>query len=120
MLFHYRWEEEVTIWLYVKTTDDPKIVGNVVCTFNSTDGEHPGDKYTWVMQEVKSEPNYWEIKGKYAALQNLTEIAVIYRIGDAVVFSEIEDDLAPDFLDPLISKYGFDNVKWIVVCSAQK
>jgi hypothetical protein len=29
--------------------------------------------------------------------------------------AEIDDELAPDFLDPLITKYGFDNVKWIVV-----
>ena len=42
-------------------------------------------------------------------------MCIVYRIGDTVVFAEIDDDLAPDFLDPLITKYGFDNVKWIVV-----
>ncbi len=63
----------------------------------------------------RDEPGYWEIKGKYAALKDLTEIGDVYRIGDTVVLSEIDDDLAPDFLDPLITKYGFDNVKWIVV-----
>jgi len=59
-------------------------------------------------------------KGKYSALPDLTDVVVVYRIGDTVVFTEIEDDLAPDFLDPLITKYGFDNVKWIVVCTTSK
>jgi len=105
----------MTIWFYVKTGEDPKMVGDVVCAFNYTEGLHPEDKYSWIMEEGKDEPGYWEIKGKYSALKDLTEIAIVYRIGDAVVFAEIDDNLAPDFLDPLISKYGFDNVKWIVV-----
>ncbi len=105
----------MTIWFYVKTSDDPKTVGDIVCAFNFTEGIHPGDKYSWIMEVGKDEPGYWEIKGKYAGLKDLTEIGIVYRIGDTVVLSEIDDDLAPDFLDPLITKYGFDNVKWIVV-----
>ena len=105
----------MTIWFYVKTGDDPKTVGDVVCAFNFAGGLHPEDKYSWIMELGKDEPGYWEIKGKYAGLKDLTEIGIVYRIGDTVVLSEIDDDLAPDFLDPLITKYGFDNVKWIVV-----
>jgi hypothetical protein len=67
------------------------------------------------MEVGKDEPGYWVIKGKYAGLKSLSEICDVYRIGDTVVFSEIDDDLAPDFLDPLLTRYGFDNVKWIVV-----
>ncbi len=106
---------KMTLWFYVKTSDDPKTVGDIVCAFNFTEGIHPGDKYSWIMEIGKDEPGYWEIKGKYAGLKDLTEIGIVYRIGDTVVLSEIDDDLAPDFLDPLITKYGFDNVKWIVV-----
>jgi hypothetical protein len=106
---------EMTIWFYVKTSEDPKIVGDVVCAFNFTEGIHPGDKYSWIMEPGKDEPGYWEIKGKYAGLKDLTGIGIVYRIGDTVVMSEIDDDLAPSFLDPLITKYGFDYVKWIVV-----
>ena len=108
-------ECKMTIWFYVKTSDDPKVVGDVVCSFNFTQGEHPEDQYSWIMEVGKDEPGYWEIKGKYAGLKDLSEIGIVYRIGDTVVFAEIDDDLAPDFLDPLITKYGFDNVKWIVV-----
>jgi hypothetical protein len=105
----------VTLWFYVKTNDDPKIVGDIVCAFNYTEGKHPEDKYSWIMQLGRDESGYWEIKGKYAALKDLTEIGIVYRIGDTVVLAMIDDGLAPDFLDPLITKYGFDNVKWIVV-----
>lgn len=107
----------MTIWFYVKTTDSPKIVGDAVCAFNFSLGEHPEDKYTWVTEQKKDETGeYWEIKGKYDKLKDITAtIGVAYRTGDTVVLSEIDDDLAPDFLDPLFEKYGFDNVKWIVV-----
>jgi hypothetical protein len=105
----------MTIWFYVKTQEEPKAVGDIVCAFNFFEGKHPDDKYSWIMQPGKDEPGYWEIKGKYAGLKDLTEIGIVYRIGDTVVLSEIDDNLAPDFLDPLITKYGFDNVKWIVV-----
>jgi hypothetical protein len=105
----------MTIWFYVKTDDDPKVVGDIVCAFNYTEGKHPEDKYSWIMEVGKDEPGYWDIKGKYAGLKDLTEIGIIYRIGDSVVLAEIDDNLAPAFIDPLISKYGFSNIKWIVV-----
>ena len=105
----------MTIWFYVKTNDSPKSVGEVVCNFNSYQGEHPEDKYTWIMETGKGPEEYWEIKGKYDPLKDLALIGIAYRIGDTVVLSEIDDDLTPNFLDPLLEKYGFDNVKWIVV-----
>ena len=105
----------MTIWFYVKTADDPKVVGDIVCAFNYTEGKHPEDKYSWIMEVGKDEPGYWDIKGKYAGLKDLTEIGIVYRIGDSVALAEIDDSLAPAFIDPLISKYGFNNIKWIVV-----
>jgi hypothetical protein len=106
---------KVTIWFYVKTTDEPKTVGNAVCAANAFQGKHPEDQYTWIMQDGRDEPGYWEIRGKYAGLKDLTEIGIVYRIGDTVVLSEIDNNLSPNFVDPLMEKYGFDNVKWIVV-----
>ena len=106
----------MTIWFYVKTDESPKIVGQVVCNFNYTRGEHPEDEYTWVLDERKSDAEeYWEIKSKYSGLKDLALVGLVYRKGDTVVFSEVDDGFAPNFLDPLLEKYGFDNVKWIVV-----
>jgi hypothetical protein len=104
----------MTLWFYVKTSDDPKVVGETVCTFNYTEGKHPGDKYSWIIEADQDELGYWKIRGKYAALKDLTEIAIVYRIGDTVVLSEIDDALAPNFADPLIAKYGFESVKWLI------
>jgi hypothetical protein len=103
----------MTLWFYVKTLEDPKTVGEAVCAANSITGKHPGDEYSWILQEGRDEPGYWEIRGKYAKLRDLTEVAIVYRIGDTVVLSEIDDGVAPNFADPLITKYGFDNVKWL-------
>jgi len=105
----------MTIWFYVKTADDPKKVAEIVGKFNFYKGEHPEDEYSWVAEKGKGEGEYWEIKGKYAPLKDQTLIALTYRVGDSVVLSEVEDNLAPNFLDPLFEKYGFDRVKWIVV-----
>lgn len=107
----------MTLWFYVKTQDDPKVVGQTVCAFNYTQGEHPEDKYSWILEAGRDEPGYWEIKAKYAPLKDLPVVGIVYRVGDTVVLSEIEDSLAPNFIDPLIGKYGFDNVKWIAIVS---
>jgi hypothetical protein len=104
----------MTIWFYVKTPEEPKVVGETVCAFNYMQGKHPEDKYSWIIEPGRDEPDYWEIKGKYEPLKDLTEIAIVYRIGDTVVLAEIDDALAPNFLDPLITKYGFENIKWLV------
>ncbi len=108
----------MTITFYVKTNDLPQTVGQTICDYNFYQGQHPEDKYSWVIQpgkREKEEDEYWEIKGKYAPLKDLTLIALAYRTGNVVVLSEIDDDLAPSFVDPLMEKYGFDNIKWIVV-----
>ncbi|HSV48941.1 MAG TPA: hypothetical protein VLH35_01380 [Candidatus Acidoferrales bacterium] len=105
----------MTLYFYVKTLDDPPVVGEAVCAANSIMGQHPGDEYTWILQSGRDEPGYWEIRGKYAKLKDLTEVAIVYRIGDTVVLAEVDDALVPNFADPLITKYGFDSVRWLSV-----
>ena len=41
-------------------------------------------------------------------------VALVYREGDTVVLGEVADEVLPNFLAPLLAKYGFDLVKWIV------
>ncbi len=104
----------MTMWFYVKTTDTPKAVGDIVCAFNYTTGEHPGDKYTWNMEKGEGEEEFWQIMSKYEGMKELAVVAVAYKAGDTVVLGEIRDEFVPNFLDPLLEKYGFDNIKWIV------
>ena len=106
----------MTLWFYVKTDESPKQVGDVVCAFNYTLGEHPEDEYSWVMEEKKEEGEvYWEIKSKYKELKELVLVGWTYKAGDTVVLAEIEDEFLGNFLDPLLEKYGFDRLKWIVL-----
>jgi len=105
----------MTIWFYVKTSDSPTSVGQVVCDFNFIQGEHPEDQYSYIMEKGKGETEYWEIKSKYADRKEMPLVALVYRAGDTVIVSEVADDLAPNFIDPLLEKYGFDNLRWIVV-----
>src|SRR4030043_552281 len=106
----------MTILVFVKTDESPKIVGEVICKLNYIRGEHPEDEYSWIVQERKSgTEEYWEIKSKYSGLKDLASVGFTYRKGDTVVISDVDDGFASNFLDPLIEKYGFDNMKWIVV-----
>ncbi|PVX25635.1 MAG: hypothetical protein CW716_07620 [Candidatus Bathyarchaeum sp.] len=105
----------MTMWFYVKTDDSPKRVGELVCDFNVFEDEHPKGKYSWVMDEGKGDEEYWQIRSKYEGLkEELTNVAIVYRVGDVVVVGEVENSFVPNLLDPLFRQYGFDSIKWIV------
>ena len=46
--------------------------------------------------------------------KEVTCVALVYREGDTVVLGEVADEVLPNFLVPLLARYGFDSVKWIV------
>ncbi len=94
----------MTIWFYVKTNDDLKAVGDTVCTYNTFEDEHPKGKYTWIMQKGPGDEEYWQIEGKWEAYPDLTDIALLYKTGDAVVLGEVKDDFVPNFMVPLVKK----------------
>jgi hypothetical protein len=102
------------MWFYVKTNDSPKAVGETVCAYNVFEDAHPKGKYSWIIEQGKGPEEYWQIKGKYEGLGDLTNVALVYKAGDTVILGEVNDDFVPNFLDPLLEKYGFDNIKWIV------
>jgi hypothetical protein len=102
------------MWFYVKTNDAPKAVGDVVCAYNVFEDAHPKGKYSWILEQGKGPEEYWQILGKYEDIKDVTNVGLVYRAGDTVVLGEVADDFVPNFLDPLLEKYGFDNVRWIV------
>ena len=105
----------MTITFFVKTSNTPQTVGQTVCDHNFYPGEHPEDKYSWIIKKRTGEEDYYEIMGKYEPLKDLALIGIVYRAGDSIVLGEIADDLAQNFSDPLLEEYGFENIKWIVV-----
>jgi hypothetical protein len=40
--------------------------------------------------------------------------AMVYRISPEIVVIEIDDDCATNVIEPLMKKYGFANVKWLL------
>ena len=95
------------IWVYCKTTDKPKEVGEYICKSNFG----RGDNYieSKVMKD-EIEEDCWLIETKS---QNETS-AMVYKIGNEVVAVEIDDDCAINVIEPLMKKYGFTNVKWLL------
>ena len=43
----------MTIWFYVKTTDNPTVVGQTVCDYNFFQGLHPDDQYSYVLEKER-------------------------------------------------------------------
>ena len=93
------------IWIYCKTDDDPKEIGEYICESNyghekneRTRGVKYDDEECWLME---IDP------------QNQTS-AMVYRIGHEIVVIEIDESCASNVIEPLLKKYGFYNVKWLL------
>jgi hypothetical protein len=104
----------MTIWFCVKTAQTPDAVAEVVREFNIFEEETPKGKCGWIIEKGKGIEEYWQILYKYERQKDVSCVALVYREGDTVVFGEVADEVLPNFLAPLLARYGFDNVKWIV------
>jgi len=92
--------------IYCKTLDDVNHVGDLICRANSVQEDNKID--SWVIS--KAEEEYWIIETN--CIQS--PVAIFYRIGTEVVCIEVDDDCAPNVIEPLMKKYGFENVKWLL------
>ena len=104
----------MTIWFCVKTNQAPDSVAQVVCAFNTFDEEIPSGEHVWIVEKGEGVEEYWKILSKYEHQKEVSCVALVYREGDTVVLGEVADEVLPNFLAPLLAKYGFDFVKWIV------
>jgi hypothetical protein len=104
----------MTIWFRTKTNQTPDIVAQVVCAFNTFDEVTLDGKCVWSVEKGEGVEEYWKIISKYEKNPEASCVSLVYREGDTVVLGEVADDLLPNFLAPLLAKYGFDNLKWIV------
>ena len=104
----------MTIWFCVKTIQTPDTVAEVVCSFNTFEEETSNDKCIWFIEKGKGKEEYWRILSKNEHQRGVSCVALVYQEGDTVVLGEVADEVLPNFLAPLLARYGFDNVKWIV------
>ena len=91
------------MFVYCSTKDSPMTVGELICRANSL-GEN---KHSWL---IKGEGDSCFIE----AASNGHCVAVVYCVGDSVVGVEIDNDCASNVVEPLIEKYNFENVKWLL------
>jgi hypothetical protein len=104
----------MTIWFCVKTAQTPNTVAEVVRAFNTFEEETFDDKCIWFIEKGKGIEEYWQILSKHEHQKDVSCVALVYQEGDTVVLGEVADEVLPNFLAPLLARYGFDNVKWIV------
>ena len=91
------------MFVYCNTKDSPRTVGEVVCKAN------------FIEESGKS----WIISGEGISciIKTISKdhcVAVVYRVCGSVVGIEIDDNCASKVVDPLIKKYDFENVKWLI------
>jgi hypothetical protein len=95
------------VLVYCKTGDDPKIIADYVCKANF--GEVNGENKSQIIKD-ENEDDCWLLQSK-----SMDETsAIIYRIGPEIVALEIDDDCAQNIIEPLMKKYGFNKVKWLL------
>ena len=95
------------VWIYCKTVDDPKDVGDYVCKSNF---EHENNENKSQVLKDENEDDCWIIETDH----NNETSAIIYRIGHEIVVIELDETCASNVIEPLMKKYGFDNVKWLL------
>ena len=87
-------------WVYCKTHDEPRKVGNYVCKSNFFRGINQDSH---ILKEG-SEDNCWIIEN---CSKNETS-AMIYRLGPEVVVMEIDDECVVNVVEPLMMKSGLE------------
>ena len=91
------------MFVYCSTKDSPKVVGEEICRANFV----KDSGRSWI---ISSEGESCIIKTN----SNDHCVAVVYWVGDSVVGIEIDDNCASKIVEPLIEKYSFENVKWLL------
>jgi len=91
------------MFVYCNTKDSPKTVGEAICKANFI--EDSGR--SWI---ISDDGDSCVIKTN----SNEKCVAIVYCVGDLVVGIEIDDNCASKVVEPLIEKYSFENVKWLL------
>ena len=98
------------VFIYCETTDDLKQVGELICSENSVSGKE--DNYAWKTEE--SDDNSYAIQTSC----NTSTAAILSQVSNNVICIETDENCAPKIIEPLIKKYGFNQVKWLCTFEA--
>jgi len=90
------------IIVYCRTADSSRKVGDLICRANSSKG------LEWKIKDEVEEDS-WTIETTCRMFAD----ALVYRVGTSVVAVEVDVDCAQHVVEPLMEKYGFENIKWL-------
>ena len=105
-LFSKFFGREPMICIYCKTSDNLKQVANFLCIANSAQNKNSDSSWA----TVQSEDDCWAIETNC----NKDTAAMIYKISNNIICIEADDNCAPKVIEPLMKKYGFNNIKWLI------
>jgi hypothetical protein len=91
------------MFVYCNTEDSPRTIGEVICKANFVEK----NMKSWIL---KDEGDSCVIE----ANSNGHCVAIVYCVGDSVVGIEIDNNCASKVVEPLIEKYNFENLKWLI------
>ena len=91
------------MFIYCCTKDSAKTLGELICRSNSVEN----NKISWL---IKDEGDSCVIE----VASNGHCVAIVYCVCDSVVGVEIDSSCASKIVEPLIEKYSFENVKWLL------
>jgi hypothetical protein len=92
-------------YIYCQTTDDLKQVGQLICSENSVSNK---ESHTWKTEE--SDDDCYAIQTNC----NTSTDAILSQVSNTVICIETDYNCAPKIIEPLIKKYGFNKVKWLL------
>ena len=93
------------VFIYCKTTDDLKEVGKLICSENSVTGKNDN---VWKIEE--SDDDCYAIQTNC----NTSTAAILSQVSNNVICVETDEKCASKIVEPLIRKYGFDQIKWLL------
>jgi hypothetical protein len=94
--------QKLVILVCCKTLGGSKKVAELICKVNS------GGKTRWLLRG-ECEENSWVIETNCKESPDV----MVSQVSSSVVVIEVDEECAPNILDPLMAHYGFENIKWL-------
>jgi hypothetical protein len=94
--------QKQVVSVYCKTLGGSKKVAELICKANS------GEKTRWLLRG-ECEENSWVIETNCKESPDV----MVYQVSSSVVAIEVDEECAPNIIDSLMARYGFENIKWL-------
>jgi hypothetical protein len=105
--------ERLGTTFFVKTLSDPLEVGE--CILEYTKDEELGQGSLFAMERSNTELMVFHKEDIELPKDQRKLVCIICQRAKFVMVEDVDNLLALNFAEPLLQKYGFENVKWLTV-----